>query len=66
MHIVMRDVAFIRGLDAEKECGKGLFGGGFFLSEKAASEKADAEKKNTEVWELSPREIEIIKKLGIR
>lgn len=65
------DVAFIRSLDAQKECGKGLFGNGFLLSEKAAAEKAAAEKaaaekKNTEVWELSPREIEIIKKLGIR
>lgn len=55
------DVAFIRGLDAQKKCGKGVFGSGFLLSEKAA-----AEKKNTDVWELSPREMEIVKKLGIR
>lgn len=55
------DVAFVRGLDAQKECGKSLFGSGFLLSEKAA-----AEKKNTDVWELSPREMEIVKKLGTR
>lgn len=60
------DVAFIRSLDAQKGCGKDLFGSGFLLSEKAAAEKAAAEKKNTDVWELSPREMEIVKKLGIR
>ena len=46
-------------LDAQKEYGKGIFGGGYLLAEKAAAEKA-AET----VWELSDREIEIIKNLG--
>ena len=52
------------GLDSQKKHKKGLFGSGFLLSEKAAAEKAAAEKKNVIVWELSNREKEIIKSLG--
>ena len=52
------NVAFIRELDAQKEQGKGLFGSGFLISEKAAAEKAAAE-----VWELSEREKEIVRSL---
>ena len=58
---------FIRQLDSQKESGVALFGTGFLLSEKAAAEKAAAEKaaaKEIQVWELSEREREIIKKLG--
>ncbi len=54
-----RDVYFIRSLDSQKEKGKGLFGSGFLLSEKAAAEKAAAM-----IWELSDREWKIIKSLG--
>ena len=53
------DCAFIRALDAQREAGKVIFGGGFLLSEKAAAEKAAAEK-----WKLSDRELELIAKLG--
>ena len=49
------EALFIRGLDAMKEAGKdGIYGGGLLLAEKAAAEK----------WELSPREKEIVRKLG--
>ena len=61
---------FLRALDDQRIMGKTIFGGGFLLSEKAAAEKAAAEKAAAEkaaahVWELSEREHEIIKKLGI-
>ena len=46
-------------LDAQKEAGKGIFGGGFLISEKAAAEKAAAIE-----WKLSDREMEIIRGLG--
>ena len=45
-------------LDAQKAVKKGIFGNGYLISEKAAAEKAAAEK-----WQLSDREREIIKKL---
>ena len=59
LEIDEKDVHFIRELDSQKESGKGLFGSGFLLSEKAAAEKID-----TNIWELSDREREIIKSLG--
>ena len=59
---------FIRGLDSQKEKRKGIFGGGFLLSEKAAAEKAAAEKAAAEraaaeKWSLSEREKKIIENL---
>ena len=59
----------IHELDAQKELGKGLYGGGYLLSEKAAAEKAAAEKAAAEKaitnrWKLSERELEIIRTLG--
>ena len=67
------DCYFIRALDAQKPLGKGVYGAGFLLSEKSASEKKEAEqaaekiaaeKMVAEKWELSEREIKIIKSLG--
>ena len=64
------DACFVRSLDSQREAGKAIFGAGFFLSEKAAAEKAAAEKAAAEkaaaeeTWELSERELEIIKSLG--
>ena len=56
-YAVRRESAqFIRAIDAIKE--KGLFGGGFLLSERAAAERAAALRLS-----LSPREIEMQKKL---
>ena len=51
----------IRALDAQKEKKQAIFGSGYLISEKAAAEKAAAEK-----WQLSDREKEIIKSLGNR
>ena len=51
---------FIRGLDSQRSKNKAIFGAGFLLSEKAAAEKAAAEK-----WSLSDRELAIISSLGI-
>ena len=67
LEISERDAHFIRALDAQKASGKCLFGSGFLLSEKAAAEKATAEKVrvcNTNVWELSDREKKIVAGLG--
>ena len=58
---------FTRQLDAQKETGAGLYGAGYLIAEKAAAEKAAAEKaaaKEVQVWELSPREREIVRKMG--
>lgn len=56
-------VHFVRGLDDQKKHGKAIFGSGFLISEKAAAEEAAAEEAAAIVWKLSPRELEIIKKL---
>ena len=53
------DAHFIRALDAQKASGKGLFGSGFLRSEKAAAEKV-----NTDILELSEREWKIVRGLG--
>jgi len=66
-----KDLKHYRGLDAQKKHGKALFGSGFIASDKAAAEAAAAaaaaaaqKKDNVIVWELSQRELEIIKSLG--
>lgn len=59
MVIKAEDCTFIMALDSQRAAGKALFGGGLLLSNKAAAEKAAAKR-----WELSPRELEIIKDLG--
>ena len=61
-----RDAIFIRELDAQKAKGKTIFGSGLLLSEKAAAEKAAAEKAAAEKWELSERELEIVRMIGER
>lgn len=60
-----KDVVFASTLDNAK---KGVFGCCFLLSEKAAAERAAAERAvndETHYIELSEREKEIIKKLGV-
>jgi hypothetical protein len=54
-----KDLVFVRGLDSQKVHGKTIFGAGFLLSEKAAAEKV-----NIITWELSERELQIIRSLG--
>lgn len=63
------DMYFIRELDAQKEKGKGLFCGGYLLSEKATAEKtiaekAAAEKADVTQWLLSDRERALQKQIG--
>jgi hypothetical protein len=45
-------------LESQKQRGKAIFGGGYLMSERAASERAAAER-----WDLSDRERDIIKRL---
>jgi len=64
-----KDLKHYRGMDAQKKHGKSLFGSGFLASNKAAAATAAAtaavnKKDNVIVWELSQRELEIIKSLG--
>ena len=74
LKISRKDSYFVRSLDAQKDSGKGIFGGGLLLSEKAAAEKAAAEKAAAEKaaaekaaaerFPLSDREREIVRSLG--
>lgn len=59
---------FVRRLDSQVAKGKAVFGGGFITSnrmaEKLKAEKLKAEKlKAAHQWQLSERELELIKKL---
>ena len=49
----------ISALDAQREMGKAIFGKGYLLSERAAAERAAAQR-----WELSERERAIVQRLG--
>ena len=61
------EAEFVRELDSQKESGKGIYGGGFLLSDKAAADKAAGDKAAavyvTE-WTLSDREKAIIARLN--
>ena len=59
MRISADEACFVRALDAQREAGKAIYGGGFLLSEKAAAEKAAATR-----WPLSDRERAIISAMG--
>ena len=54
---------FIPKLDAQKESGKSIFGGGLLLSDESAAERAAAERAAAYVWNLSDREREIVEVL---
>lgn len=66
------DVAYISKLDSQRSAGKGIFGGGYLLSDAKAAELKAAELKAAElkaaedvtVWQLSDRERHIIDDLG--
>ena len=74
LRISAKDAAFVRALDAQRDQGKAIYGGGFLLSasaaaekaaaEKAAAEKAAAEKAAALRWSLSDRERTLIASLG--
>lgn len=53
------DAFHVRALDHQRAAGKSIFGSGFLISEKAAAEKAAAEK-----WKLSDRELQIVAELS--
>ena len=53
------DCCRISALDAQRACGKAIYGGGLLLSERAAAERARAH-----VWELSAREREVVRMIG--
>ena len=57
--LLKKDSVNISALDAQKEEGNGIFGKGYLLSERAAAERAAAQR-----WVLSEREREIVKSLG--
>ena len=63
------DCCHISALDAQRACGKAIYGGGLLLSERAAAERAAAERAAAErarahVWELSAREREVVRMIG--
>lgn len=67
------DAVFIRELDAQKEYGKALFGGGYLMSTSKTTEREKVEREKVErekagcmkfyIWELSEREKEIVNEL---
>ena len=66
IEVKKQDVAHCRALDSQKPHGKTLFGSGFLTS--AATAAATAAAKSTEniiTWQLSPREMQIIERLGL-
>lgn len=67
VEIHKKDVALCRALESQKSAKKTIFGSGFFVSDKVATElreKEEKSKKETIVWELSDKEQNIIKSLG--
>ena len=67
LKIKASDAFFIRKLESMGE--KGIFGGGYLLSNKATAERAAAERAAAELaaahkWELSERERQIVNTLG--
>lgn len=68
------ECTFIRAMDSQRAEGKVCFGGALLLSQRAAAERAAAERAAEEraaaeraaatKWQLSERELEIIKTLG--
>ena len=63
---------FIASMDSQRDAGKGVFGGGYLLSDSAAAALQDAEAKAAEAkadvetieWRLSERERAIIERLN--
>ena len=55
-----KNCKFISKLDAQKESGKAIYGGGLLLSDESAAERAAAERAAATVWQLSSRELEMV------
>lgn len=68
--VCSKDAYFVRALDDQRKHKKAVFGSGFLLSDKAAADKAAADKAAAKEaaaaqrWQLSDRELEIIRGLG--
>ncbi len=61
---VNRDESYqISALDSQKESKKAVFGKGYLISENKKAEREKAEREKAERWELSERELEIIRGL---
>lgn len=61
-----KHLAHCRGLQSQKKHGKSMFGSGFLISDAAAEmlHEKEREREREREWELSPKELEIIKSLG--
>lgn len=74
LEIHRNECTFISALDEQRKCGKGIFGGGLLLNDKAAAKRAAAERAAAEraaaenerclCWALSDREHEIVERLN--
>ena len=64
MTVRRSDCTAIGALDSQKAKKKTIFGCGLLLSERAAAERAAAERAETHTWDLSARELQIIRNLG--
>ena len=58
------DCIRISALDAQRPSGKAIFGSGFLLSDRAAADRAAAEKKLAVIWTLSDRERALVDDLN--
>ena len=54
----------ISQLDSQRDSGKAIYGKGYLISEQKYAEREKAEREKAEVWELSEREREIVRKLS--
>ena len=54
----------ISGLDSQKAAGKAIYGKGYIVSDAVKAEREKAEREKAERWELSDRELAIIKRLN--
>ena len=56
---------FVRAMDAQREAGKGIFGGGYIVPEEAARKAREtvrkAQKEKSQCWVLSTRELAALK-----
>ena len=57
------ECCFIPKLDAQRESGKAIYGGGLLVSSQKAAERAAAERAAAHVWQLSDREREMVLEL---
>ena len=64
LRIPDKEVLKISALDCQRVNGRGIFGGGWLVSERAAAERAAAERAAAERLTLSARELKIIANLG--